>query len=68
MKIRTAERNDLQKIVEIYNQAVLAGNATADLSPITLEDRTQWFDEHSYHQYPLYIIEQDYGAIVGWVP
>ena len=36
MNIRTAQTADLQAIVEIYNQAIIAGQKTADISPVTI--------------------------------
>ena len=44
--IRIATDTDLPAIVEIYNEAVAERFATADLTPVTLERREQWFEEH----------------------
>jgi phosphinothricin acetyltransferase len=65
MKIRIAEIADLKSIVDIYNQAVVAGKATADMMSITVEDRLDWFAAHNKDQYPLYVLETE-EKILGW--
>ncbi len=65
MKIRFAEKNDLESIVNIYNQAVSSGNATADLNKISIKDRLDWFAEHCINKYPVYIMELE-NKIIGW--
>ena len=65
LNIRFALPDDLSAIVEIYNQAISAGNATADLSLLTVENRQQWFGEHSENDYPIYVLERN-NHIIGW--
>ncbi len=65
MDIRFAKIEDLPKIIEIYNQAVVTGNATADLTEVTADDRVEWFYKHSSDSYPVYIVEID-GLTVAW--
>jgi len=65
MTIRTADMNDLPRIVEIYNQAVAQRGATADLSPVTVESRREWFDSHDPDCWPIWVAEDD-GSILGW--
>jgi len=65
MKIRFALQNDLERIVDIYNQAVNAGNATADLNELSPDDRKEWFLEHKKDKYPIYVLELD-NKIIGW--
>ena len=65
MEIRFAEYNDLESIVGIYNQAIRAGNATADLFEIALKDKEIWFANHNKSQYPIYILLKD-SKIIGW--
>ncbi len=48
MNIRTATFEDLEEIVEIYNQAIAAGQKTADIIPVTTEDREKWFKDHTH--------------------
>ena len=65
MKIRFAQLQDLSEIVDIYNQAIKAGNATADLLELSPDDKKYWFLEHNNDEYPIYIIELD-EKIIGW--
>ena len=43
MKIRKADINDVEKMLEIYNYEVVNGVATLDIKPKTLEEWTVWF-------------------------
>ena len=63
--IRTATVDDLAAIVAIYNQAVAQRFATADLEPVTVDQRTEWFHEHDPAILPIYVAERE-GAVVGW--
>lgn len=65
MKIRTAENGDLPIIVEIYNQAVRLNRSTADLTPVGVMDRQEWFDQHRPEKYPIFLVEID-QKVVGW--
>ena len=51
--------------MEIYNQAVPHGNATADLEPVTVTQRRSWFEEHSPDSYPIFV-KEIHGRVVGW--
>ena len=42
--IRIASASDLPAIVAIYNQAVEQRFATADLRPVTVDQRRAWFE------------------------
>jgi L-amino acid N-acyltransferase YncA len=65
MKIRIAAIEDLPRIVEIYNQSVGPNHSTADLTPVRVKDREEWFNEHNLEKYPIYLIEVDRRAM-GW--
>ncbi|MBE8847945.1 N-acetyltransferase family protein [Enterococcus durans] len=56
----------LPRIVEIYNQAIPGKMATADLKPITVESRIDWFEAHDPDHRPLWLIEEK-GEVVGWI-
>ena len=62
--IRPATLSDLAAIVGIYNEAVADRFATADSSPVTVEQRRPWFDEHD-DEYPIWVLEAE-GSIRGW--
>ena len=66
MNIRTATFEDLEAIVEIYNQAIAAGQKTADTTPVTTEDREKWFDGHTPDKYPI-LVAEDGNIIVGYL-
>lgn len=64
---RLAEQSDLETIVDIYNQTIASKTVTADLMPVTVEDKQAWFDFHVEHsdKYPLWVLERE-GNIVAW--
>ncbi len=66
MLIRIAELEDLAEIVEIYNQAICAGQRTADTVPFSIEDRMAWFNAHPPPKYPLLVATQD-KKIIGYL-
>jgi phosphinothricin acetyltransferase len=66
MKIRDAVETDLPAIVDIYNAAVATRIATAQLDPVTVEDRRNWLDEHSPNQHPFWVLEIE-GEVAGWL-
>ena len=63
--IRVAVFDDLPYIVEIYNQAVPTHRSTANTTPVTVEGRKTWFQEHEPDRHPIYVAEVD-GKVVGW--
>jgi len=65
VNIRIAGERDLSAVVDIYNQAVADRNATADISPVTLQSRAAWLREHSPDRYPVFVAEHR-DAVVGW--
>jgi phosphinothricin acetyltransferase len=66
MKIRDAVESDLPAIIEIYNAAVATRIATAQLEPVTLEQRRGWLKEHSADRHPFWVLEID-RQIAGWL-
>jgi L-amino acid N-acyltransferase YncA len=66
MKIRDAVEGDLPAIIKIYNAAVATRIATAQLEPVTLEQRRGWLKEHSVDQHPFWVLEID-RQIAGWL-
>jgi L-amino acid N-acyltransferase YncA len=65
--VRLALPADLPSIVAIYNQAITAGNATADTHPFNVNQRMDWFREHDPDTHPIYVYESNGGQILGWL-
>ncbi len=63
--IRRGEYRDLQRLAEIYNQAILKKEYTGDTRPFSAEERTEWFREHSGVRFPLYVYERC-GMVSGY--
>jgi phosphinothricin acetyltransferase len=66
MPIRLAVASDLPAIVSIYNAAIPGRMATADLEPVTVSAREEWFRGFEPQRRPLWVHEQD-GDISGWL-
>ncbi|WML39326.1 N-acetyltransferase family protein [Neobacillus sp. OS1-2] len=64
--IRDAELHDMPKIIDIYNSTIASRMVTADLEPVSVESRMNWFNDHSPTFRPLWVVEMD-GSICGWV-
>lgn len=64
--IRLAEPDDLPGIVEIFNAAIATRIAVAYSEPVTVRERTPWFDTHSAERHPIYVAIDDLG-IAGWL-
>jgi L-amino acid N-acyltransferase YncA len=65
ISIRTATADDLPAIVAIYNEAVAQRFATADLEPVTVDQRLAWFREHDPASLPIYVADHE-GTVTGW--
>ncbi|MBT8379071.1 MAG: GNAT family N-acetyltransferase [Ignavibacteria bacterium] len=65
MLIRTANENNFEDIIKIYNHAVDEKFATADLEHVTVESKKDWFAEHSSDTYPIFVAEEN-DEIIGW--
>ncbi|MFY4775218.1 GNAT family N-acetyltransferase [Metabacillus sp. RGM 3146] len=66
INIRQAMLEDLESIVAIYNSTVASRLVTADLEPVTVESRQEWFEQHTADR-PLWVAEDAEGNICGWV-
>lgn len=66
MHIRHTTMSDLPRLVDIYNQAIVAGNATADTVPFSVESRLDWFNSHNPVSHPIFVAEMD-GRVTGWL-
>lgn len=67
MTFRDATLDDLPKIVEIYNSTVASRLVTADLEPVSVESKLDWFHQHNPEFRPLWMVLDSEKNIVGWV-
>ncbi|WP_373232239.1 N-acetyltransferase family protein [Cohnella sp.] len=58
--------DDLASIVAIYNTTIAGRKVTADLSPVTVESRLKWFNEHSENHRPLWVMKVE-GEVIAWL-
>ena len=63
--IRDATIEDLPEIIEIYNTSIPGRMATADLEPVTVASRMDWFTAHTPDRRPLWVLEVD-DKIKAW--
>lgn len=61
-----ASHEYLPRIVEIYNQIIPSRLATADLEPVSVADRENWFASFTA-THPLWVIKNNHNQIIGWV-
>ncbi len=55
MPIRHATRHDLPEIVSIYNASIPGRMATADLAPVSVAERKQWFADFDPARRPIWV-------------
>jgi phosphinothricin acetyltransferase len=67
LMIRHGEARDLPAIVEIYNASIPGRLATADTEAVTVASREEWFRGFDPSSRPLWVAQDDGGAIVGWM-
>ncbi len=61
---RAAVSADVDRITEIYNQAVLFTTATFDTRPRTVEEQSRWLALHG-GAHPVLVAEEG-GRVAGW--
>jgi phosphinothricin acetyltransferase len=64
--IRDAREADLPAIVAILNAAIATRMATAQLRPVTVEERLPWLRGHTPDGHPLWVLEKD-GRVAAWL-
>ncbi len=65
-RIRRADKADLARLTDIYNQAICSKKATADVIPFTPEQREQWFLEHCRQERTPVYVYVDNAVVVGY--
>lgn len=63
---RNATLDDLPAIVAIYNSTIAGRMVTADLHPVSVESRMEWFNEHTPDKRPLWMVEDSAKNLIGW--
>ena len=65
--VQLASQDDLPAILTIYNQSIAGKQATANLTPVSCEERRDWFEEHvNSATRPIYIVRAvEEAEIVG---
>lgn len=64
--IARAQKEHLPEINDIYNQAINDGLRTAHLSPISEQERLEWFEHHDNEQFPIFVW-LDNDTVLGWL-
>jgi L-amino acid N-acyltransferase YncA len=65
MRVRAAAPADLPGIVAIYNEVIAASTAVYALEPVTLAERTAWFEGRRAHGYPV-LVAADGDDVLGF--
>ena len=63
---RLATRDDLARIVEIYNATIASRQATADTEAVSVDSRIAWFEEHHPDIRPLWVAEAA-ARVAAWL-
>jgi phosphinothricin acetyltransferase len=68
MNLRPANLDDLPRIVEIYNSTIASRQVTADIEPVSVAARMDWFSAHSPDRYPLLVaLADNQPDMLGWL-
>ena len=65
LNIKVAQQKDWQRIIDIYNEAVLETGKTADTEIQSIESRLCWLNEHLSEKTPILLAENK-DKIIGW--
>lgn len=63
---RLATRDDLARIVEIYNATIRSRRVTADTEPVSVGSRVKWFEDHVPSFRPLWVTQAE-GRVAAWL-
>jgi phosphinothricin acetyltransferase len=67
MAIRHARPVDLPEIVAIYNASIPGRMATADLAPVSVADRRQWFADFDPARRPIWVACDPGDRPIAWL-
>jgi L-amino acid N-acyltransferase YncA len=57
--IRDASENDLQQMLEIYNEIIMNTTAVFQYEPHSLEMRIEWFAQKKKDGFPVFVADED---------
>ena len=63
---RHATLSDLPFIVEVYNSTIASRMVTADTSPVSIDSKRDWFEQHNEDNRPLWLIQYQ-NQPCGWI-
>ena len=63
--IRQARIDDIDSITDIYNESILEGGFTGDLTPLSVNNRREWFYEH-VDNYKIFVYIKE-TKVVGYL-
>jgi L-amino acid N-acyltransferase YncA len=66
ISFRNADIKDLPLIVGTYNATIAGRMVTADLDPVSVESKKEWFNDHDPVTRPLLIVEVN-KQYAGWI-
>jgi phosphinothricin acetyltransferase len=66
IQICPADTTDIPAILAIYNDAVMNTTASYDYEPATLEQRTNWFEQHRLSGMPVLVARDENQHVVAW--
>ncbi len=66
IQFRQAQYADLANIIATYNSTIASKLVTADIEPISIESRRDWFDSHTPNHRPLWIVLVN-SQYAGWM-
>ena len=62
-----ARREDLPEIVAVYTITIASRQVTADLQPVSVDEREAWFTAHQRENRPLYVVRDAVsGCLMAW--
>jgi len=65
--VRDARDGDLPAIVAIYNETIAGRSVTADLDPVTVESRMDWFEAHRNTSLPIWVLSDANDGVLAWL-
>jgi len=65
MEIRNAAEHDIPGILDIYNEVIATSTAVYSFTPVTLEDRVQWWQARVAKGFPV-LVATDASGVLGF--